>query len=504
MLWSTGVKAAPRHGIAFGASVALHLTIAGAALVGSFFPTFEMPEIEFELTEVTLLDPDAIQGDDGPGEMEPPPIPEPPPPPPSPPEVPPPEGGLEPAPPPPSKPSDAPDPNASATTPAEPNRSLGRKNSHVDRLGPANSTFYFLLVPAKIRKMAHAEAAMDIMASFPDFEYLVDAGGFDPLRDFDHLVISTPNITDPRQTFLVVDYKMNRDDVRRTIERAATRRGEVIEWLDEDGVVRGNPRPADPTREDWDPRWFVLPEDTKIAAYIREEFVPSLLKEDVGPEKTASNYVANLAKLRRFAGRIPTAGFQFLQKDIYAALKSVRGLPFPLPDALEVTMEAAEEPELLIRATFLNDGDAKATELWMRDELPRIINSNILYKLKMKWIYELFEIERDGADLKLWAQLDADQTKLLLTLARDLVAKVQRKDPAELEASRQQRAENWKKRKGGKLPPTALDELEADAAASTRPASGTASRAEPRGDAPAAPTPAARDLPPVQPVLPPR
>lgn len=498
MLWSTGVKAAPRHGIALGASVALHLVLAGAALIGSLVPNLEMPEIEFELTEVTLLDPDAIQGDDGPGDMEAPPILAPPPPPPTPEIPPPPEKGLEPAPPPPSKSADETDPNSAATTPAEPNRSLGRKNSHVDRLGPANSTFYFLLVPAKIRKMDHAEAAMDIMASFPDFEYLVDAGGFDPLRDFDHLVISTPNITDPRQTFLVVDYKMSRDDVRRTIERAASRRGEVIEWLDEGGVMRANPRPSDPTREDWDPRWFVLPEDTKIAAYIREEYVPALLKEEAGPEKTASNYVANLSKLRRFAGRIPSAGFQFLQRDIYAALKSVRGLPFPLPDALEVTMEAAEAPELLIRATFLNEGDAKATELWMRNELPRIINSNILYKLKMKWIYELFEIERDGADLKLWAQLDEDQTKLLLTLASDLVAKVQRKDATELEASRQRRADNWKKRKGGKLPPTVLDEGETSPVPPSTPASDTPRRAEPK-DAPAAPAPAPRVLPPVQP-----
>lgn len=484
MLWWAGVKPAPRYSLAAGGSLALHLGLVGVALIGSLFPRIEMPRIEFELTEVTLLDPDAIQGDDGPGDQEPPPIPEPPPPAPAVPTPPPPESGLEPAPPPATeKPSESSDDANAPPSAAEPNRSLGRKNSRVDRLGPANSTFYFLLVPAKIRKMKHAEAAMDIMASFPDFEYLVDAGGFDPLRDFDHLVISTPNITDPRQTFLIVDYKMSRDDVRQTIERAATARGEVLEWIDEGGVLRANPRPADPEREDWDPRWFVLPEEHNFAAYIREEYVPALLKDDAGPEKTATNFVANLAQLRRFAARIPSAGFQFLQKDIYAALKSVKGLPFPMPDALEVTMEAASDPELLLKATFLRPEDAVATERWLREDLKELINSNLIYKLKMKWIYELFEFELEGRDLKLWAQLDADQTKLLLTLAADLVAKVQRKDAEEISASRERRAENWKKRKGGKLPPSALD----DPAPPSAPAPA-------RTDAPPpAPTPAPRD-----------
>jgi len=513
------VKAAHRHGIAAGASVVVHSSVVVWGLLASLYPAIEMPEIEFELTEVELLDPDAIQGDDGPGEFEPPPIPAPPPPPEPKAETPP-EPGPEPAPPPkpkaPPKPDEASDAQASD---AEPRRSLGRKNSRVDHLGPASSTFHFFLVPSKIRKMEHAEAAMDIMASFPDFEYLVDEGGFDPLHDFDHLVISTPNITDPRQTFLVVDYQMDRDDVRRTIERAAANRGEIIEWIDEGGILRANPRPADPAQADWDPRWFVLPQDLKIAAYIREEFVPALLKEEVGEEKTASNYVANLAKLRQFAARIPSAGFQFLQRDIHVALKRVRGLEFPVPDSIEVTMEAAADPELMLRATFLDELDARQTELWLTERLAQIIEGNLLLRLQAKWLYELIEVERNGKELTLWGRLDAGQTKLLLKLAADQVAKVQRKDPEEIEASRLRREENWKKRNGGKLPPSALDEPDPDEAdgKSARPADGETPKAGhaettgPRpGDAnrappgePSAPSPGSRSpsrpIPPARP-----
>jgi len=431
-------------------------------------PTLELPEIEFELTQVELIDPNALQGDDGPGEDEPPPILVPPPPPeseePEPP-PPPPKPAIEPKPKPKPRPKRPPTdalthPDAIASD-TPPRRTLGSKRSDVDNLGPTNSTFYFFLVPEKIRTMEHAQAAMDIMASFPDFEFLVDDGGFNPLEDFDHLVISTPNLTDPRQTFLVVDYKMSRDEVQRTLDRAAAARGERIEWLDKGDALVGNPMPTDNHRDDWDPRWFVLPTETKIAAYIREEFLPALLQDDVGEEKTAANYVANLAKLRSFAEQIPTAGFQVVLKDAHAAVRRVHGLQFPLPDAIELTVEAAAAPEVLIRATFLTPLDAKEADLFLREGLPQMIDTQLALPVRwmVKPLYNLLKIEQSETEVRVWAHLDARQTAKYLEYAGSLVAKIQRKDAEELEASRRKRLENWELRREGKHSPAELDRL---------------------------------------------
>lgn len=443
-----------RNTVSLLASLVGHVLVVGGFANGFSLrcvPQVELPDIDIEFTEVELIDPDALQGEQAVAEPEPPP-PAPAPVQPTPPPTPEP-GPVEPP------PAPAPEP---VVEPVPDKPKFAAKGSHADQLAPPQSTFHMLLVPKKIRKLPFAQQVLDIMAPLPDFEMLIDKGRFDALRDFDHIVIASPDIRDWTQTFLAVDYRVSREEVQRAIERAAAADDQVVEWIEEGGVLRGNPRPSDPAKDDADNRWFVfLP--GKIAIYVRDEFLPSILAGPAADDrKTAGNFVANLAKLRRFAERQPDAGMQLVFKGLRRSIKKEpkiggKPLPFKLPDGFELSASATEEPEVVLRFEFESVVEAKAFLRWWDVDLEAIIDDSLALKLQMGWIYELLAPERDGAMVTLRGQMTTDQALTIMQFAADGSRKVAKKSPEEIAQMRQRRLDALKARRGGKLPPSALD-----------------------------------------------
>jgi hypothetical protein len=429
-----------RKSFAVAGSILLHVAPLVYGLIG-FNPTLDV-DFELEFTEVELIDPDQIQGTSPPPPVKPapaPPVPE-----------------VEPTPPEPAPtPEPAPKPEPPKPEPEKPTHDLGKKTSEVDQLGPTNSTYFVMLVPKKIRKLSFADKALDIMAPLPDFEYLIVGGGFDALRDFDHIVVASPDLRDWRQTFLAVDYRISRQEVQRAIERAAAANDESIEWIEENGIIRGNPKPLEEGEPDTDNRWFVLLED-KVAVYVRDEFLPHILEEEVGDAKTAGNYVANLTKLKAFAARQPTAGLQVVLKDMNRALKK-SSLPFEVPDSIELSAEAVEDPELLVRGEFASVVEAKAFEKWWNESVPQLLSKSLQAKIAKGMFYDPVVLERDDKEIKLRATFTAKQATLILSFIGDTYAKLVKKTPEQMAELRAQRKANWLKRNNGKLPPSALD-----------------------------------------------
>lgn len=440
-------------------SVSLLVSLLGHAIVlgyGSGFslrciPELEAPELDIEFTEVELIDPELVQGDQAVAEPEPPPpapeVKPPTPPTPAPPEAPP-EG-----------PKPAPEP---VTEPAPDKPKFAAKGSEADKLAPPQSTFHMLLVPKKIRKLPFAQQVLDIMAPLPDFEMLIDKGRFDALRDFDHILIASPDIRDWTQTFLAVDYRMSREEVQRAIERAAAANDEVIEWVEDGGPLRGNPRPRDPEEEDADNRWFVFLEG-KVAIYVRNEFLPSILAGPADDDrKTAGNFVANLSKLRRFADRQPDAGMQLVLKGMRRSIKKEpkiggKALPFKFPDGFELSASASAEPEVVLRVDFADVVEAKVFLKWWKEDLAAIIDDSFAIKIQMGWVYDLLQPEREGSQVTLRGEMTTDQALKIMQFAADGSRKIAKKTPEEIAEMRQRRLDAIKARRGGKLPPSALD-----------------------------------------------
>jgi hypothetical protein len=417
-------------------SVVLHVSTI-ARLSCGFDVDIEMPDIEFELTEMDFVDPDQQLGDKPP----PPPAPEPEViPQPMGPELPP--EGLGPKPE--EKPPEPPKPKV-----------FGEKTTKVDQLGPANSNFYMLLNARKVAGLPFADNVVEIMAPLPDFQFIVDGGGFQALRDFNYLVIASPNLRDLTQTFLAVEYKLSQQEMMAGLQRAAEVEGETIEWVVRDGLTMGNPAPIKDPTKDFDPRWFVFLDD-KVAVYVREEFLPSIA---TGPDdkkgKTAGNFVANLMKMKTFAAREPRAGLQLVLKDINASVK-IKSSPFEIPDGVELMAEASADPELVIKTEFLDEVSAKRFENQWKNDLPKFIDEKVPFIARgmVRGFYEDTSFALDGKVITLRSKFSESQASLMLDQIAAGSRKMLRRTPEQIEAARLRREEWWKLRQNGKLTPS--------------------------------------------------
>ncbi len=401
-------------------------------------------DIEFDMMEVDLIDPDAIQGTDVNAE---PPEPEPEP---AAPEEEPDKDEPEPAEPEPVE--VPPDPPVEEPVVDEgPKRDLGQKTSRVNKLGPPSANYHILISTRNVRKLPFGQSAMDMIGPLPDFEYLVKKGGFDPLQDFDHVLIASSNLRSLTQTFLAVDYRISREEVKTKIETAVRNSEQTIEWKDSGGILSGNPVPADGSADD-DPRHFVLLEE-KIAVLVRPEFLPAILQEEVGDEKTAANFVAELTKLRRYASRIPTAGVQAVAHDLHAALKRKSAGAFELPNDLEFTVEARKAPEFNIRLQFVGAAGAQAFVGWWNGQFRDFIDGNLTAKIMLGGLIDDIEVEQKGREVTVWGELEQAQVELILTTVGSMVEKEQAR-VRERAAERRAAAEREQPEAGEPPPPS--------------------------------------------------
>lgn len=417
-------------------SLALHLSPMVRGGCGLDFQ-IEVPEFEFEITELepVELDQELQAG------QQPPPPPEP--------EVAPPPMGPE-------KPPEDEGPKPEEKPPEKPKPKFAAKTSRVAELGPGSSNFFMLLSARKVSGLPFADAIVEIMAPLPDFEFIISGGGFHALKDFNYIVIASPNLRDLTQTFLAVEYRLPQREVQAGLDRAAAAEGLKIDWEVRDGRTMGNPRPiADPEQDD-DPRWFVFLDDD-VAVYVREEFLPAIITgPDAARGNTAGNFVANLTKLRSFAAREPRAGLQLVLKDIHASVKLKKEPPFPLPNNLELMAEASTSPELVVKSEYLDDVAAAQMQRQWSEELPRFIDEKVPFyaRFMVRSFYEATELSRDARSLHLRADFTKDQAKFILEQIAEQARRMLRRTPEQIEAARKARAEMWAARKNGKLTPS--------------------------------------------------
>lgn len=385
----------------------------------------DAPEFELEFAEIEMIDPNLLQSKDA---DEPAAIEEPPP------VVAPPEAPIP----------ETPEDEGEKAEEEEPKKQFGEKKSKVDKLAPANSTFFLLLANKKIAKLPFADEAIEIMAPQRDFRYLIDDAGFHPFKDFNYIVMASSDIRDLTQTFLAVDYRLSKEEVKAGLAVAAEKNNEILEWEIRDGIEMANPRPKKEGKKDWDPRYFVFVEDG-VACYVREEFLDQILTGG-GEAKTSGNFVANIVKLKKFARREPRAGLQMVAKDMRAALKSAKGLPFEFPDSIEVMAEASTEPEMVVKLSFLSADHAKSMERYWKKDLKRTINGDIKIKLVAGGFYNATKIDRKGKTVSLRASFTEAQTASILKLIADGSRKMMDKSNAEMEKRRKEREKTWKTR----------------------------------------------------------
>lgn len=352
------------------------------------------------------------------------------------------------------------DPQVSA--PPSPPRPPVAPRAPIDVHAPLVSSMQVLLVPKKLRRLSFAPHVVDILAPLSDFALLVDGGRLDVLHDFDHIVIANPDMRDGTKAFVVADHRLARAEVQRALERSAAADGQVIEWLDADGLPRGNPRPADPAQPDDDDRWLAFLAD-EVVFYGPAEYLPSLATKPIeGRPATVGEFVAACATPRRVAARHGDAALRL-------AIDGVPGLvirelkiggnplPFALPDDMAYSISAAEAPTLAMRYAFAERSDAEMFVEWWTEDLRLLIESSLAVRLQAGWLHERLRPKREGTRVTLRGKLATEHVTLLLQFVAAASRKVTKRSFEEVEAMRLRRQEAWKARREGKLPPSAVE-----------------------------------------------
>lgn len=404
---------------------------------------FDLDFIEFDVKQI---EPDKAQGqvDEKPPEPEPP-------------------AEEEAAPPSVEQPKD---PNGEAALPepepeAPPKPKFGEKSSKIKALVPPNATWTLVLANNRIKKLPFRDSATELMAPLRDFRLLVDDAGFNIWEDFEYVVMGSPDATDQTQAFVAVQYDFGHAEMKAGVERACTKHGMVVDWREENGAIIGDPRYADPDIEEKNPddRQFVLLPGDKVALYLREAFVAQAVEgPDASKGKTSGNFVANIAKIRRYTQAEPKAGIQLVIEDIRSMVRLPKNAPIDVPSRAEVMWEADKNPELVIKLDFLEAAHADKAEKYWNEKLLADLKKAPALDFLVSGIIAGTTLERDQRQLVFRHQFNERSAQIVLQTIADEFGKAMRWSKKEALAAKTERERLWALREAGKLLPSEVVE----------------------------------------------
>src|SRR6185436_3777410 len=166
----------------------------------------------------------------------------------------------------------------------EPKPTREAKPGDLQSYGPEGSRLTALLRLDRLRASPQGRAYIgpvdELLRLMPDRRRLLEGSGLDMYRDFDALLIATPNPFDDAVTFLAVRHNLTDLQLRAALDRGAVVAGRPIEWHEEAGRPVGVRSGAG--RDD---RLFVLPQ--KGLAVIAPPAYAHLLLQRAGADAGA-------------------------------------------------------------------------------------------------------------------------------------------------------------------------------------------------------------------------
>jgi hypothetical protein len=222
-----------------------------------------------------------------------------------------------------------------------------RTSSDLRDYGPEGSRLTALLRLDRLRASPEGRGYIgpvdEILRLLPDRRRLLEGTGLDLYRDFDALLIATPNPFDDTVTFLAARHHLDDNGMRAALDRGAAAAGRPITWRQEAGRpvgVRGR-RPHLPeepgTPRDRDDRLFVMPEPglVVIAPAVYAKLLLERAARDGGAPAARTDWTDLVARIDAEGGALPEgAVFMMTASNLLrAAGASGDAITTPLPGA---------------------------------------------------------------------------------------------------------------------------------------------------------------------------
>jgi hypothetical protein len=333
--------------------------------------------------------------------------------------------------------------------------------------GPEGSKLLALLRLDRLRAAPDHDATIavvdQLLKLLPDRHRLIDDTGFDLYRDFDSLLIATPNPADDAVTFLAARHHLTDAALKAGLDRGAKAARKPIEWRPVDGrpvgIRRSAQSPSAPTAAlDRDDRILALPEPS-LAIIVPPGYAALLLgpaasaRPDSSPDAgvagesgaNPSHKPAGRVSWRDLVARIDAedsampddAAFMMTATHLLFpgapgyVVPSTRGADDdspprpvgnaagPVPETITLVV-GAETPFIEIIAEFNNAADA---DQWERD-IPtwkhKFLANPLVLLSGFSALVGRAQPSRDGNTLQVRADTTAEELRRLLNLATTL------------------------------------------------------------------------------------
>ena len=432
------MRATRRVSVAFALSVAAHGAVAVAVVGSSLLGAWPRAPIEVELTTMKMEEPqDLPLGAPPPGENRPKP---------SPPAA---EAIEAPAP---KKPKPKPHDPAPEEVPAADGGAAPPRPQSVRSYAPEGSRVTVLMRVDRLRDTPYAASVDSLLMRLPDRRDLLDGTELDLYRDFDALLVATPNPLDPAVTFLAVRHRLTDAALREALERGARATGRKLAWRTERGrpfaerrasTTSAGKEPAVAPRP-WaarDDRLILLPAP-KLAVVTPPAYASLILKgrpatkpaasPDAGaaPEAPANEHADFAALVRRIDAEdsiMPGNAVVMLSaEDLFAppgaraqVAAGTRGavddapprpartpnvFGLPVPRVLTATIGIAPQPFADVDASFAAEADAARWETEWPTLRRQFLSNPLVVLTGFSSLLGRIEVARDGATVHVHIQ----------------------------------------------------------------------------------------------------
>lgn len=305
-------------------------------------------------------------------------------------------------------------------------------------VGPGDAALLVLLRCDQIRDSPFADATRELLSAFYDFRALLAGSGLDPLRDFDRLLIATPNPYRITETLLVARHALAPGAARTALDAGVQAAAGGVRWTPTAAGWQGEV--SSPPRLPGDPRRLALEDHLLVFA------APGLIDQlwrPVAPPVTAPAesrtspppprpwvellLEGGLAAPNASAAHAE-AGLLVRAINLPRLIRLPPGLPMPL--AAQVNVPVSEPTRVVAVLSFTDAADAASALRALQLELARLQSLLVLRVLGVGALLDRLELRRRGAELRAGLVLDRAEVVQLLGWFRSSLPQARAPAPA--------------------------------------------------------------------------
>jgi hypothetical protein len=99
-------------------------------------------------------------------------------------------------------------------------------------VAPQQPNVRIYLAADRIRKQAAGPLFAEMLVGIPEWNEVIGGTGIDPMRDFDHILVSGPQLRDPKLIVVALDFNVPTNRMKQAVERAMTKSSPPGAWLE--------------------------------------------------------------------------------------------------------------------------------------------------------------------------------------------------------------------------------------------------------------------------------